>query len=242
MKPEETKAIQKIERASHNLVLVAQAQLVRSQTDADGANVILSNLSAGLKEAERQRKEITGPINAGLKKINEMVKKAIAPAKKAKEELSTRLLAWRAGEQKKRDEEQRAREEEARKKDEMRAKVQATHAAKGHETTELEPTEVEDVASIDETDETRTRKQLVCKVTDASKVPSDFVFNDLAYICRKMCSQDEDDNFTGQIMVAKTDKPGLFLFVDLINVRDELQDEVKRIPGITATTREIGIY
>lgn len=170
----DTQAIQKIEEDSRSLVELANAHNVQNQADADAANIILTKITAGISAAEKRRKSITGPLNESLRNINAMVKVAMGPVYEAKTRLTTRLMDWRAAEQRKIREEEERRAEEARKKDEMRHKVQESHEERGHKTHELEPTPVEEVAPLARRDTTKVQKRWDFEVVNSKTVPEEY--------------------------------------------------------------------
>jgi len=88
-------------------------------------------------------------------------------------------------------------------------------------------------------DTTKVRRQTVYKVTDFSKVPLEFRFNDLLTIRRKMATTENEDGTTSsRVSVWPTDTPGLFLFVNGDNVKNAASD----IPGVMIDTKEVPVF
>lgn len=136
------------------------------------------------------------------------------PVSEAKLDLSRRLMTWRSEEREKIEEARRLAEEEARKRDEKREKLQDYHESVGHETTELEPTPIQEPVPFEAKDTTKVRVKYDVKVINQQLVPEDCKVVDLAKI-RKL-------------MFAAT--------------RNESNEPIFEMPGIEVFTTEIPVY
>jgi len=163
--------IQSIQKTGDALVGIANTFTVENQEQADAANGILSDLTAGLKSIEAKRKTFTGPLNQSLKEINASFKAVVAPINEAKQGLSYRLMRWRYQEQDRINTER----EKARKEEERRRKIQEAHAAKGHQVKE-EITPVAMPVPLAQTDKTKTRLTWTYDVEDEDKVPREYLW------------------------------------------------------------------
>jgi len=168
--------------------------------------MILTKLTAGLKMIEQKRKSFTAPLNKSLKEINNTFKQIKEPVEDAKRNLSQRLMDWRAAERQRIAEQQRKAEEEARKRDEKRRKIQESHAEKGHDTYELEPTKVEEPIPFEAQDTTKIRKQWDFEIINGSAVPDEYKVIDTAKI-RKAIFSARDKEGIPQIEI-----PGVNIF------------------------------
>jgi len=108
----------------------------------------------------------------------------LAPLLEAKKGLSERNQAWCRAEEDKIEQARIKAEEEARKRDEKRQKLQNYHEEIGHETTVLEPTEVEEIAPFIPT--TKERKNWDVRVINKALVPEEHKIVDLVGIRKLM--------------------------------------------------------
>lgn len=166
----DTQAIQVMEQDSRGFIELAEAHVVQDQETADGANEILVRITTGLKEIEKKRKSFTQPLNQSLKEINATFKEITEPIVSAKNTLSSRLMAWRAAEQRRIREEQ----EKAQREEERRRKIQEAHAAKGHQVKE-EITPVEKPMPFAVQDTTKIRSQWTYDVVEPGAIPREYL-------------------------------------------------------------------
>lgn len=169
-------AIKQIETDGRGLIKLANDTQVKNQANADVANVVLTKITKGLKAVEEKRKSFTGPINQSLKEINNTFKKLTAPIIEAKQQLSSRLMSWRADEQRK----QQEIEDKARREEERRRKISKAQGGKG----EITPVAVP--APTLQKDTTKTRKVWKATVYDLTKLPVQYILADQVRINETM--------------------------------------------------------
>ena len=227
-------AIRKIEQVRNGTLAEAEQFQVTSLADSDVANVILRKLTAGIKLVNERFNEILRPQNEAVRQIRELRTQILTPLEEAKHTLSDRLMGWRAEENRR----IAAETAKAEAKERERRALEEKHAANHREVPGPAPM-IEKPAPLEARDTTKTRKQAVYKVVDFSKVPSEFRFNDLLAIRRKMgTTENEDGTTTSKVSVWATDTPGLFLFVNGDNIRNAASE----IPGVKIDTKEIPVF
>lgn len=147
--------------------------------------MVLTKLTTATKLINKRFKEILDPQNEAIRQVRGLRTQILTPLEDAKRELTDRLMQWReeerqriAAERAKVEAENRRLEEERLAEEERRRKIQASHAAKGHDTKPLAPVpELEPIpepAPLEMQDTTRTRKQWDMEVVDASLVPEEY--------------------------------------------------------------------
>ena len=167
MDPQE---IQTIQTSGMALIDMANAHTVLDQSQADEANEILTKINFGLKQIEAKRTSFTAPLNQSLKEINASFKNMVGPIKFAKDELTSRLMAWRGQEQAR----IRAEREKAVREEERRQKIKDAHEAKGHKVKE-EITPVAKPMPFSVNDTTKIRKDWKHEIMDETHIPREYL-------------------------------------------------------------------
>lgn len=210
-------AIRKIEQQRNGTITEATRCKVESQGDSDVANVILRKLTAGIRVVNERFHEILAPHNEAIRQTRALRSEILAPLETSKTNLTQRLMNWRAEEQRRITEEKRKVEEENQRleekrqaEEERRRKIQAAHAAKGHETKPLEavpePEPVPEPVPLAATDTTKVRKVWDFEIINAEVVPDEYKVIDEKLI-RKAIFANRDENGVPQIEI-----PGVNIF------------------------------
>jgi len=100
---------------SNSVIATAQSFII-SVDGYEGAASNLKGAKALVKEIEAKRTEITGPINAGLKKLNALFATISAPAEQAVKVYDAKMLSYRQEQERIAAEAQRKLEAEAAKR------------------------------------------------------------------------------------------------------------------------------
>lgn len=162
-----------------DIVQQAEAKQVSNQAEVDETNLILKRITVALKAIEDKRLSFTSPLNESLKQINATFKQLTIPLNTAKETLLTKVMTWRAKEQKRIAEEQKKvieKQERITREEERRRKIQEAHKEKGHQVSA--PIILEKPlmpAELKATDTTQVRKQWTWDLIDISKVPAEYM-------------------------------------------------------------------
>ena len=150
--------VQKAESDAALMSRQADAIQVTTTEQEEDAYLALTQIKQAIKTIESKRKEITKPLNASLKATNAMFKTLSAPFVKADRIVRDKVMDFR-----------QVQEEKAQKELERREKIQAAHAAKGHETHEI----TEPKAEVSKA--TTVAKRWTFEVVDICKVPTDYL-------------------------------------------------------------------
>lgn len=150
--------VKKTESEAGHITKIANTLPVKCAEDETKAYELLKNIKGTLKMIEDKRKEITAPLNASIKTVNEMFKRLAEPFQSADNEVRRKILEFR-----------QAEEEKARKLTEKREAVQEQREAKGLPTKAVEPVAAK-VAAV-----TQTAKRWTFQVIDEKKVPREYL-------------------------------------------------------------------
>lgn len=160
--------VEVVQKAESDAALMTQQanqiQVTTTKQEED-AYAALTQIKKAIKTIEDKRKEITQPLNASLKATNAMFKQLSQPFFEADRIIRDKVMDFR-----------QAQEEKAQKEKERRQKIQAAHAAKGHETHEITQPKVE-VAKT-----TVTAKRWTFEIVDLSKVPRKYLIVDCSAV------------------------------------------------------------
>jgi len=150
-------ALARMKDNSAVVVTKAQKLTVISVVQENKAYDILKEVRAQEKLIEGKRTSITGPLNQSLRETNSMFKTLSAPLKEAGKIINDKILEFKL-----------AQEKKAAAKMAKKEKIQASHAARGHETHELVP-------EVAETGKSTMQKRWTYDLVDISKVPARFL-------------------------------------------------------------------
>ena len=147
-------------------VIISRAKLltVTSVKLEDRAYNILKEVNSHLKMIEKKRMAITVPLNQSLREANALFKPLSVPLENVKKIINDKILEFKLSEEAKADAEMERRE-----------KIQESHKAKGHKTTELVPV-------IAETGKSTMQKRWTYDMTDIKKVPAKYLQLNLGVI------------------------------------------------------------
>lgn len=89
------KIIKVFEKEQSTLIGKVNDFEIKCQDDVNLANIYLKELAVSIKNADKKRKELVGPLNLTVKKLNTAFKVLVQPLEQAKSELSAKVMAWR---------------------------------------------------------------------------------------------------------------------------------------------------
>lgn len=147
----------RIEDGSGVIISTAGRLVISNVKQEDYAYDCLKKIKTQLDLIEKKRTAITGPLNQSLTEANALFKPLSTPLKAAKKIINDKILEFKLAGEEKADAEMKRRE-----------KIQESHKAKGHKTTELVPV-------IAETGKSTMQKRWTYDMTDIKKVPAEYL-------------------------------------------------------------------
>lgn len=174
-------------RTGNTLTLARKIDVVENPEQEKAADALRKDLRDIFQLIEKRRLEVS---NERFKNPQHAFKMAVdeklAPFKDEESRLWGLIQRYRAKVEAERQRAQQAADEAARKLDEKRQKIRDAHEAKGHKTTELVPTEVEEVKDQLATSTVKTRKLWTYDhdTIDMSKLPDEFKMVDYGKLTR----------------------------------------------------------
>lgn len=211
----DTALVKAIDLNKSGLLKQMNGQFVQKQSDSDAANVLLIKCNSGIKAIDGLRLDMTKPLRDETDRINAEFATVLSPMKAAKDELSDRVMKWRAEEQRKHEEEVR----KAQAEEQRRINISKTKGGTGEN---VRPVEIpQDTLAVRDTTKTRTEYRVV--VIDIAKIPPKYFDNEeVINAIRKQLQREFD---AAKSKVGKLFNPDSFT-----------------VPGAIVEKKEIPIY
>lgn len=242
----EDRALATVEEQVAQAVATAEALEVRTPDQATLATEALGRIAKQKRDAERERKELTGPLNDHIKLINGKFKDAVAPLAAADKVIRERLGAYQdeverlrreeearlEAERQEREAKARAererQEREAREKREQAEREAREAAAKAKADQDAEAARLADEAKA-KADEARTAEQAVAALP-TFELPK-AVVPEAPALRSASGSVATRKRWTHEI-VDESRIPRQYMKVDEQAIRQAIRDGAREIPGV----------
>lgn len=193
---------------------------VKDAAAADNALASAKHVKSWAKKVEDRRKELVGPLNDQVKRINAYVKEILEPLEKAEAHLKAGLRSWEQHLEKVRQEEMRKAEAERKRLEaEAQAKMKAQQEEAAMEALFKTPNDLKRDEIVQEVEQTRVQHEIATthksnvKAIDSMKVSGAQKFWTFAI---------EDESKI----------PREFLSVDPKKIRQAVSAGTREIPGV----------
>lgn len=223
MEKAETSQLAQFDKLKAEVIVFVEpikAIAVTSQETADLALNTCKDVKALQKKVEERRKELVGPLNEQVKRINAYAKELTAPLDKAEVHLKGHLAKWEI-------ELEKVRQADLRKAEEERKK-----ALEEAESRKASQNDEEDFEAMFMSDDERKRQQIIAQV-EQQRVESEIHSQHKSNVAHIMQTKVPGARRVWTFEVEDAGKvPREFLCVDEKKIREAIRSGAREIPGV----------